>query len=287
VKPGNQTELNTRASPFAAFITTMHRQIHELWGFGALADWDSKPSSNRYNDESLWVKMEIVLNPDGSVDRVGVVRTSGYTPFDAAAVDVVWSAGPYPAPPGSIRSGNGKIYLHWSFHRDARQCATAWADPFILDNAGQDLVAGRRPGAPGGGGAGAARGGSSRRGDSVSPEARQVAASWFAALGRRDVQAMSRLSGFPFRSGSEVVATTGPQLQPLFQHLMREASGTDIIGPEMLTPAAARLALGRLPPAVNENPELAFALGQVGDQRIVLALARQRSEWKAIGLFLR
>ena len=25
--------------------------------------------------------------------------------------------------PREIRSGNGKIYIHWSFHRDERQCA--------------------------------------------------------------------------------------------------------------------------------------------------------------------
>ena len=37
-------------------------------------------------------------------------------------------------PPREIRSKNGKIYLHWSFYRDARQCATSGVEPFILDN---------------------------------------------------------------------------------------------------------------------------------------------------------
>src|SRR5206468_10899685 len=31
--------------------------------------------------------------------------------FDAVAVDTVWSAGPYPQPPGAIRSANGRIYV--------------------------------------------------------------------------------------------------------------------------------------------------------------------------------
>src|SRR5262249_20350875 len=30
VKPGNQEELGTRASPFAAYITAVHRQIHKF-----------------------------------------------------------------------------------------------------------------------------------------------------------------------------------------------------------------------------------------------------------------
>ena len=77
-----------------------------------------------------------MLNGDGTVDRVGVVRGSGLTAYDVAAVDVVYSAGPYPEPPRAIRSGNGKIYLHWHFYRDGRQCSPAFADPYILENAG-------------------------------------------------------------------------------------------------------------------------------------------------------
>ncbi len=45
VKPGNQTALNTRAAPFAAYIARMHRSIHNLWGFGMLEEWDEKSST--------------------------------------------------------------------------------------------------------------------------------------------------------------------------------------------------------------------------------------------------
>jgi len=134
VKPGNQTALNTRAAPFAAYIARMHRSIHNLWGFGMLEEWDEKSSSNPFNNQNLLTVLEMRLNPDGTVDKVTVVKTSGYMPYDAAAIDVAFSAGPYPDPPREIRSKNGKIYLHWSFYRDARQCATSGVEPFILDN---------------------------------------------------------------------------------------------------------------------------------------------------------
>jgi hypothetical protein len=62
------------------------------------------------------------------------VRTSGYTAYDLAAIDVAFQAGPYPDPPRAIRSANGKIYVHWRFYRDERQCATSGVDYFILDN---------------------------------------------------------------------------------------------------------------------------------------------------------
>jgi TonB family protein len=134
VKPGNQTALNTRAMPFAQFITRMHRQIHELWAFGFMAGLDNKPNSLPLNNPALVAKLEIVLDGQGNVDRVAVVRSSGLTIYDSAAIDVVYSAAPYPTPPPTILSGNGKVYIHWTFHRNEEACGTAGVDYFILNN---------------------------------------------------------------------------------------------------------------------------------------------------------
>jgi TonB family protein len=141
VRPGNQTALNTRAAPFAAFIARMHRNILELWGFGFLEDLDRKPASSPMNNPQLITKLEIVLNADGTIAKVTIVKASGLVQFDVAAIDAVYSAGPYPDPPNAIRSANGKIYIHWTFHRDERQCATSGVDYYILDNppAGGDV----------------------------------------------------------------------------------------------------------------------------------------------------
>jgi TonB family protein len=132
IREGNLSDLSTRAAPFAAYIARMHRSIHKLWGFGQLEDWDELAGSSPLNNSHLATTLEMVLNRDGTVEKVGVVRMSGYLPFDAAAVDVVYSAGPYPDPPREIRSPDGKIYLQWTFHRDERQCTPAYARPVIL-----------------------------------------------------------------------------------------------------------------------------------------------------------
>jgi TonB family protein len=152
VKPGNQTALNTRAAPFAAYIARMHRSIHQLWGFGQLEDWDEKSGSSPYNNPNLLTTLELVLNGDGTVEKVTVVKASGYLPYDVAAIDVAYSAGPYPDPPREIRSANGKIYIHWRFYRDGRACATSGVDYFILDNpppGGDKPVVAEPPQAPG------------------------------------------------------------------------------------------------------------------------------------------
>ncbi|MCA1662659.1 MAG: TonB C-terminal domain-containing protein [Myxococcales bacterium] len=131
VRPGNQSELGTRQSPFAAYITAMHRQIHKLFTLGFLSDIELRGDS-AYANEELWTQLEIVVKGDGSVERVGIVRSSGLLAFDVAAIDSVMSAAPFPAPPSTIKSANGKVYLDWQFHRDDRACGTFGVDPHIL-----------------------------------------------------------------------------------------------------------------------------------------------------------
>lgn len=141
VRPGNQTALRSRKHPFAQFIATMHRTIHDKWAFGFLEQLDGMGRSHALNKPELWTRVEIVLNSDGTLDKLRTVRFSGNTQFDNAAREIVRNAGPFPQPPREILSGNGKVYIHWAFHRDERACGTFGAEPFILDNAGQ----GERP----------------------------------------------------------------------------------------------------------------------------------------------
>jgi hypothetical protein len=129
----------------------MHRRIHELWGFGQIEVWDEQPATSPVNDRRLMTNVEIVLNADGTVDHTAFVQRSGYAPYDVAVFDVVYSAGPYPPPPATLHSADGKVYLHWRFYRDDRQCAPDGVDLYILplagpvDNrdGGADTIAGR------------------------------------------------------------------------------------------------------------------------------------------------
>jgi hypothetical protein len=138
VRPGNQTALKTRAHPYALYIARMHRRIHELWGFGFLENLDSKGSDYPLNDPNLWVNLELSVNPDGSLHKVTIAKTSGKTEFDVAAVDTVITAGPYETTPEAIRSVDGRIYLRWGFYRNWRQCGTFNVEPYILTEVPED-----------------------------------------------------------------------------------------------------------------------------------------------------
>jgi TonB family protein len=138
VRPGNQTALKTRAHPFALYIARMHRRIHELWGFGFLEDLDNKSADYALNDPNLWVNLEVSVNPDGTLHKVTIAKTSGKTEFDVAAIDVVISSAPFEEPPEAIRSVDGRIYLRWGFYRNWRQCGTFNVEPYILTEVPDD-----------------------------------------------------------------------------------------------------------------------------------------------------
>ena len=135
VKPGNQTALNTAQVPFASYLNGMHNRIHPIFADSFLDSLDALPQSHPMNDKHLLTRLEIVLTKDGHLKKMGIVKTSGITAFDIAALDAVDRAQPFGPAPSAIVSGDGNVYLHWEFHRDEMYaCSTQGAKPFILNN---------------------------------------------------------------------------------------------------------------------------------------------------------
>lgn len=134
VKRGNQTALNTAQSPFATYLNGMHNRIHPIFADSFLASLDSRPTTDALNDMSLITALEVVLTKEGHVARMGVTKTSGNTAFDVAALDSVDRAQPFGPAPGAIVSPDGRVYLHWEFHRnEIYACSTQGARPYIIN----------------------------------------------------------------------------------------------------------------------------------------------------------
>jgi TonB family protein len=135
VKPGNQTSLNTARVPFASYLNGMHNRIHPIFADSFLESLDGLPAAHPMNDKHLMTKLEIVLTRDGHLKRMGIVRTSGITAFDIAALDAIDRAQPFGPAPNAIISPDGNVYLHWEFHRDeVFACSTMGAQPFLLNS---------------------------------------------------------------------------------------------------------------------------------------------------------
>src|SRR5215471_14104851 len=136
VKLGNQTALNAARSPFGTYLVTVHNRIHPIFAEDFLGSLDALPSNSPLNDQTIFTRLEIVLDrDDGHVIRMGVVKTSGITAFDIAALDSVQRASPFGKPPKAIVSPYGNVYFHWEFHRDpVFACSTINARPFIINS---------------------------------------------------------------------------------------------------------------------------------------------------------
>jgi hypothetical protein len=133
VQLGNQTALNTAASAFGSYLSMIHNRIHPIFADSFLGSLDNLPASHPMNNQELSTEVEIILDQEsGKVVRMGVTKFSGITAFDIAALDSVKRAAPFGTPPREIVSPDGKVYLHWEFHRNQYACSTLNARPFIL-----------------------------------------------------------------------------------------------------------------------------------------------------------
>ncbi len=244
VRTGNQTALKTRAHPFAVYVARMHRRIHELWGFGFLESLDNRGASDPLNNPDLWTNLEVSVNPDGSLHKVTIVKTSGKTEFDVAAIDTVMSSAPFEAPPEAIRSTDDRVYLRWGFYRNWRQCGTFNVEPYILTDIPKDsdqgvlddsaLVkntaklpgkkklppANTKPVTPDDG----------KANERVSPtssvkdkEALFAANQWISAFATASVEKLVKLSTVPFYAGGKVAAQTTSDLHDMYTGLVVES----------------------------------------------------------------
>ncbi|MBI4701914.1 MAG: energy transducer TonB, partial [Deltaproteobacteria bacterium] len=86
VKPGNQTSLNAARVPFASYINQMHNQIHPIFADSFLGSLDNLPKEHPLSNMKMFARLEIVLTKEGRLTKMGIVRTSGNTAFDIAAL---------------------------------------------------------------------------------------------------------------------------------------------------------------------------------------------------------
>lgn len=137
VKLGDTTALNTASVPFAKYLNHIHNQLHPIFADEFLSSLDGLPSDHPANNQKIRTVLEVVIDKDsGKILESGIVKTSGVTMFDIAALDAMDRAAPFGKPPDAILSPDGKVYLHWEFHRAPEiACTTHHAFPFILKEA--------------------------------------------------------------------------------------------------------------------------------------------------------
>lgn len=133
IQAGNHTSVNAHPSVYAGYIQSIHRRIHARWADTYLSILDTQyPRSHPLQDPALNVTIEFVIDAQsGEFEKVTIVHSSGQLQFDAEAIAVVQGIGKRPNPPPQIISANGKVYIHWNFFRDGRQCGVFHAHVYL------------------------------------------------------------------------------------------------------------------------------------------------------------
>jgi hypothetical protein len=115
------------------YVNGMHRRIHSLFADRFEGSLSALPCDHPLNSPRLRAQLEIVLRPDGKVQKLGVIRGSGLTEFDIGVLDSVDRAQPFGRVPANLQSPDGLLYLHWSFSRNEfYACSTLGVRVFLL-----------------------------------------------------------------------------------------------------------------------------------------------------------
>jgi TonB family protein len=121
------------ALPFAKFVNGMHARLHSVFADRFLESLEGLPATHPMSDPELYARLEIAIDNQGRVVKLGVVRTSGLPAFDMAALESVDRAQPFDRPPSEVLSADGNVYVHWIFYRDpVCACSTLGARPYLL-----------------------------------------------------------------------------------------------------------------------------------------------------------
>lgn len=139
VRPGNQQAVATHRKEIFEYIALMHKRIHGAWADTYLINLDlhHRGLTNPLADPNLRTVLELAVSEDGKVADVQIVSSSGIQTYDAEAIRIAWESGPKEPVPETMLSPDGRAYLHWTFHRDQRQCGTFGVEVFILNEDGK------------------------------------------------------------------------------------------------------------------------------------------------------
>jgi TonB family protein len=126
--------LGAAAPIFGNYLNGMHNRIHPEYADKALKAFDALPADAPVNDEKLAVLLEIIVNgEDGRIAKLGVLKASGSSELDTAALESVRRAQPFAPAPHEIVSADGNVHIHWQFRRDeVFACSLLLSRPFLF-----------------------------------------------------------------------------------------------------------------------------------------------------------
>lgn len=117
VANGAQTLLNTKEFAYFSFYQRVRLQLEQFWEPGLQQKITKMLSKGRRiaSEQDHSTRLMVILNTEGSIEKIQIESTSGYLDLDEAAIEAFNKAGPFPNPPKGMRDSDGYVRVAWEF----------------------------------------------------------------------------------------------------------------------------------------------------------------------------
>lgn len=116
VKSGLETSLNTQEFKYYSYFERIKDRLRMFWE-PELKERIQKLYNRGIDlpNSDVITKLAIVLNKNGEISKISIIRNSGYIDLDQAAIKAFERASPFPNPPSGMVEKDGTVHLTWSF----------------------------------------------------------------------------------------------------------------------------------------------------------------------------
>lgn len=117
VDQGLETLLNAREFKYYSYYNRIRRQLSQHWEPKVRVKMSQMFKQGRYLAAATdrVTKLIVILDKKGNLVNVQMVKDSGVTDLDDAAVEAFQSAAPFPNPPQGIIEQDGTVKIRWDF----------------------------------------------------------------------------------------------------------------------------------------------------------------------------
>lgn len=116
-REGDTTLVNSRSFKYWDFFQRVKERVRQEWDPGTVYR-ARDPTGTAYGARDRLTVLGVVLDAEGRVQRIEVVRESGLSFLDDEAVRAFREAAPFLNPPAGLADGKGRIAFHFGFILD-------------------------------------------------------------------------------------------------------------------------------------------------------------------------
>lgn len=116
VRRGDRTVLSTREFKYFSYYQRIKELLRQYWKPNVerqLARVWAKGKS--VSEDEMVTQLQVLLDPNGSIQKISRLASSGFPEIDDAAVEAFNRAGPFPNPPKGMLDSDGLVRIRWDF----------------------------------------------------------------------------------------------------------------------------------------------------------------------------